>query len=448
MRRVYVVLMATCTVGVCAFAQAGNYESIEILKPAPLVEFNGGQLKQISGGVEIALHSKDAAGQSMRLGSQDMAFEWPKEGGTSPTSIRMKSKVSVDSPQGKITANNADLDIKGNRLTFSGAVRGSSEQIESFEAEKIVYNLDSGDSDMTNLRARGIRLGDSSGYSRMNIDRAATVKFANGQAKHLGGGVSIVLDSTQEGGKPLKLSASEVGIAWGGNGQPSAIELRGNVRVISPQGDITSERADFSLAKESIDFSGNVKGTSDQIPSFNSDTFSYNIKTGDTTMTNLVAKGLEFPAGDSSTSEQGYSKMDVDKAPEVAMVGGKLASIRGGVDIKLRGEKPEQESLWMQAQSFAFHYVSPDAPSPDRVVLEKDVKVKGPAGNILSDRADLNLSKNLVTFSGNVSGNTSDISQIKAQELDYDLKTGNISMRSFRADELNPHANEKADREQ
>ncbi|MFA6240452.1 MAG: hypothetical protein WC655_05965 [Candidatus Hydrogenedentales bacterium] len=433
-----------------AHAQAGKYSSIEISKPAPLVEFTGSQLKRISGGVEIALHPQDASAQVMRLGSQEMLFEWPKEGGSNPTAIRMKSKVSVDSPQGTITANNADLDIQGNRLTFSGGVRGSSEKIESFEAEKIVYNLESGDSDMTNLRARGIRLGEGSGtgYSRMQIERAATVKFANGQVNRMGGGVSIVLESSQEGVVPLKLSASEVGLAWGNGNQPTGIELRGNVRVIGPQGDISSEKADFSLAKERIDFTGNVKGASEQIQSFTSDTLSYNIKTGDTDMTNLLAKGLAFSTGDAAGPGQGYSKMDVDRAPEVSMVGGKLASIRGGVDIKLRGDSPEQESLWLRAHDFNFHYASADAPSPDRVVLEKDVKVKGPVADIVSESADLNLPKNSITFSGNVSGNTPGMSQFEAQEVVYDTLTGNINFRRFRAEEYQTRAKDENERQQ
>lgn len=448
MRRFLILLLAPCTLHAAAAAQTGNYASVEIVKPAPLVEFGGSQLKSISGGVEIALHPQDADAQPMRLKSQEMTFAWPKEGAASPTAIRMKTKVSVDSPQGVITANSADFDIKGNRLTFSGGVRGSSEQIESFEAEKIVYDIDSGDSDMSSLRARGIRLGEGSGYSRMHIDRAATVKFTGGKVNRMGGGVSIVLESADNATKPLKLSASDVGLEWGGGGQPSAIELRGNVRVVSPQGDIAADRADFSLAKDSIEFSRNVKGTSDQIQSFTSDTLSYNIKSGDTTMTNLVAKGLKFSTGDAAGEGPGYSQMDVDKAPEVTMAGGKLAAIRGGVDIKLRGDNPDQESLWLRAQTFRFQYASADAPSPERVVLEGDVKVKGPKANIDSGLADLNLPKNSLTFSGNVSGNTPEMGQFEAQELVYDLKTGDVTMKSVRAEELPKRATEKAVREQ
>jgi len=469
-------LIGGVLLGPLAAGQMGSteYAYIDIEKAAPLVEFENSRLTSISGGVEIVLRGADESVRPMRLGAQTIAFRWPEDGGSSPTSIAMAEDVHVDSPQGDIRSNQAVLDLSGGLLSFSGSVDGSSEEIASFQADEIVYDLDSGDSQMVNLHATGIGLGGAQGegapaetdYSDMDIERAGAVSFSDGHVDNMTGGVSITLHPAQANAQALKLSATEVGLSWSPSGQPAALQMQGSVRVDGPQGDIRSQRADlnlgtkrlefvgnvtgnteqidtfkadkltYNLGKKWLEFTGNVSGKTDQIEAFDTDTLTYNLDTGDTEMTNLRAQGLDIGepapaegaeegADDESTSP--FSKMDIEKAPEVSMTAGKLNWIRGGVRIRMHGKEEDAPPLVLDANELTFAY-SEGAASPDRIVMIGGVKVDGPTMDIESDSADLDMASNTLTFTGNVKGSQPGLTGATAEQVIYDLATGDMSM--------------------
>lgn len=179
-------------------------------------------------------------------------------------------------------------------------MKGKSDSIESFDAERISYDMKSGDSEMTGLVARGIKLGAPGGEAKsgatdssMNIERAGRVVSSGGQVKTMSGGVNISLSPSDANAKPMKLNAGDATFAWSGEGgQPTAIAMRGSVRVDGPQGAIHADRADFDLMKKQLVFSGKVNGGLPQIERFDADKFTYNLESGETMMTNLTAKGL------------------------------------------------------------------------------------------------------------------------------------------------------------
>lgn len=451
MRTIWSMALVLALIAPAALAQMGStdYSYIDIEKAAPLVEFKDSRLTMISGGVEIVLRSADETVQPMRLGAQEITFEWPSDGGNSPTAINLNESVRVDSPQGDIQSSRAVLDLNASLLTFTGSVSGSSEQIASFDADQIVYDLESGDSEMVNLRAKGIGLAGGEGdvssadtdYSEMDIDRAGLVKFSNGQVNAMSGGVAITLQPAQANAQRLKLSAADVGITWTPTGQPAAMQMRGNVRVDGPQGDIRSERADLNLGKKSLEFTGNVKGTTEQIESFDTDKLTYNLDTGDTDMINLRAQGLDIgqPAPEEETEEaesaSPFSKMDIEKAPEVSMTAGKLNWMRGGVSIRIHGREEDAPPLALDADELTFAY-SEGVASPDHVVMTGNVIVDGPDTDIESDTADLDMASNTLTFTGNVRGSQPGLTGAKAKRVVYDLKTGNLSMQGTSIEEM------------
>ena len=459
-----------------AAGQMGSteYAYIDIDKAAPLVEFENSRLTSISGGVEIVLRGADESVRPMRLGAQEITFDWPEDGGSSPTTIHLNDNVRVDSPQGDIRSSQAVLDLNAGLLSFTGNVNGTSDQIASFQADEIVYDLDSGDSEMVNLHATGIGLDGGQGdgapaetdYSDMDIERAGAVSFTDGQVNKMTGGVSIALHPAQANAQSLKLSASDVGLSWSSSGQPAAIQMRGSVRVDGPQGDIRAQRADlnlgnkmlefvgnvtgsteqidafkadkltYNLGKKWLEFTGNVSGKTEQIEAFDTDKLTYNLDTGDTEMTNLRAQGLDIGepvpaagaeegADDESTSP--FSKMDIEKAPEVSMTAGKLNWIRGGVRIQMHGKEEDAPPLLLDANELTFAY-SEGAASPDRIVMTGSVKVDGPTADIESDTADLDMASNKLTFTGNVKGSQPGLTGATAEQVIYDLGTGDMSM--------------------
>ena len=443
-------LASIATLEALGQASGPKFSAIDIEKPAPLVEFKNSQLTRISGGVEITLRPESPDAKPMRLAAEEILFTWPEEGGSTPSLIALEQNVRVDSPQGIISSAHAELALAEGLLTFTGNVRGQSDQISDFAAEKIVYDLDTGDSEMVNLRATGINLSKApegtpqgaSSFSGMDIDRAASVLFGGGQVKSMNGGVAITLHPSDAKSKKLKLSASTVGFAWSADGQPSVIEMRNSVHVDGPQGDIRSERADINLGKRVLEFKGNVQGATDQIESFRTDTLTYNMDSDETLMTNLTAQGLEIQTAQAAMPEeegQSFSRMDVEEAPEVSMAAGKLNWIRGGVNIILHASKPEVEPLKLRAQELTFTYPE-GATAPERVLLKDQVSVDGQTTDIRSDAADLNVAANTLTFTGNVTGERPGLTGLTAQQIVYDLRTGNIKMESARAKEVDRDA--------
>lgn len=438
-------------------ADVGPFQFIDITKGG-LGEFVDGQLKHIDDGVAIALRPADPNAKPMQLEAKKIVFGWDAEQRTKPKSIALDGGVSVDGPQGLITASAADLNLAGNSIEFSGNVHGKSDSIESFEAERINYDMKSGDSEMIGLVARGIKLGAPGGeaksgttdFSSMNIERAGRVVSSGGQVKTMSGGVSISLTPSDAGAKSMKLNAGDATFAWSGEGgQPTAIAMRGSVRVDGPQGEIRAERADFDLAKKQLVFSGKVNGGLPQIERFDADKFTYNLESGEALMTDLTAKGLAIsnpqekkePAeGDKKRTS--YSKMDIVRAPEVSITGQQLNWMRGGVELTMHPDDPKDKPINVKSQEVRFSQ-GEGANAPQRVIMSGGVDVQAPEVSASSETADLDMQTNKLTFDGNVKVSTPELQNATARQFVYDLATGRPKFTGLKSDAIDVSKKEK-----
>ena len=435
-----------------------TFEFIDV-KKGGLGEFLDGQLQHITGGVEIALRGPDPNAKPMQLSAEKIEFQWNEGERTKPKGIRLEGGVSVDGPQGLITAGRADLDLAANSLVFAGNVQGKSESIESFDAERIVYDMKTGDSEMTNLVARGISLGapgaeaksGAADFSRMNIERAGRVVSSGGQVKTMTGGVSITLEPRAAGGTPMKLNAGEAVFSWSGDGgQPTAIAMRGSVRVDGPQGAIHADRGDLDLAKKELVFTGKVNGSLPQLERFDAGKLVYNIESGETLMSNVTAKGLAIAAQkkddkpvEDADKKKGYSRMDIESAPEVSLTGQNLNWMRGGVSLIMRADDPKEPPLTVTAGELVFGYEK-DQTSPQRILLKQNVAMDAPEMSVKSDQADLNIGANLVVFTGNVSGSTPQVSDFIATQLSYNMATRRFTTKGWKAARVSTKTQEEA----
>lgn len=439
-----------------AGANAGAFESIEVQKGG-LGEFVDGQLQAISGGVAIVLRGADP--KAMSLSAQKIAFAWDESERTRPKAIALDGGVNVDGPQGLVTANSAELNLAASTLEFAGKVQGSSDSIESFDAERIVYDMDSGDSEMSNLVARGISMGAPSGeakagaadFSTMNIERAGRVVSQNGQVKTMSGGVSISLLPRNAGGKPMKLNAGDATFSWSGDGgQPTAIAMRGSVRVDGPQGAIHALKADFNLAKKQLVFSGKVNGSLPQLERFDSDEVTFGIESGETLMTNVTANGLVIAAEQSADkpdedgkAKPAYSQMDIESAPEVSLTGQKVNWMRGGVSMTMRAADPKEPPMTVHAQELQFVYGAEGA-APERVKMLGGVDVKSPTSNVQSDTGELNLRSSEIVFDGNVKAKTPSGDDLTATRVTYYLATEELKVTGGKHDRITMKSQDEA----
>ncbi|HRI89699.1 MAG TPA: hypothetical protein PK869_15605, partial [Candidatus Hydrogenedentes bacterium] len=119
--------LGLCILSMAVHAQeaATSFDFVDITRGGQ-GEFVDGQLRKITGGVEIALRAADPAAKPMVLRAQDVTFLWGDDA-SKPGGIQLNGGVSVDGPQGLITANRADLNLNESNLVFSGNVQGKSE---------------------------------------------------------------------------------------------------------------------------------------------------------------------------------------------------------------------------------------------------------------------------------------------------------------------------------
>ncbi|MBN2311916.1 MAG: hypothetical protein JXR94_23250 [Candidatus Hydrogenedentes bacterium] len=440
------VLTLTQVTGVVGIGQPAAaqdaVDELQFLKPAPRVVFTEDKLDRMSGGVHVEL--RRAGADPIRLAAADFVFSWNQADPPEPIAIELLERVQVQSPQGDIHSDHAGLDLARNALRFTGRVEGSSDQIERFDADEVRYDLDSGDSEMINLRATGVPLqgvgpaAAAGAFSAMDIERAPVVQFVQGRVDRLHGGVSIRLTPDDAARKPLALRAAEVAFAWNEAGdRPAAIQLRSNVHVDSEEAKIASQRADLDVAKRLLVFTGNVVGSTPQIERFQADTIVYDLTGEASRMTNLRATNVRVGDGaqDGASSAYNYTAMDIERAPEVLMRQGRFERIRNGVVIHLHSDDPEQPPLDLQGQEMILAFAEDDTVTPQRVQLNGDVVVSGQDTTIESQAADLDLAGRKLTFSGDVKGDMPDIKGVRADAIVWDLVTGNSSITGFKASE-------------
>lgn len=427
-------------------AQDDEISYIDVAKGG-VGELRDGRLQRISNGVEIRLRPSDPAAAPMTLAAGEITFAWPSDtpgGGRQPSQILLVGGVRVDGPQGIVNADRADLQMETDRLTFSGNVKGNSAEIDQFEADSIVYDLNANDSVMTNLRAPGVPLGEGAApqsYSVMNIEQAANVSAAAGRVRAMTGGVTISLESAS--GPPLRLRASEVAFAWseGESPKPTGIQMHGGVQVSGPQGDIRSERAHVDLAAQQFEFTGSVRGSLPDLESFTTDKLVYKPQSNDIRMTNLVAKGVpiaEAEAPDAAPKNE-FTHLDIHKAPVVTLKNGRPDRMEGGIELALRSNAPDDLPLLLKAEQGTFTYGETGGRSPQRVVFTGNVDVAGSDLKIKCGEVDLDVAAGVLIFSENVAGSMEGVQDFTAARVTRNLDTGVTQTEGFTAKELDPN---------
>ena len=432
----------------------GGFKSLEFVKPAPLVEFEESLLRRMSGGVDLSVVRAEAEGEPLALAAETMDFTWSD--GKPPTlsridlekDVRVKADqgdmrsdqatltlsqivlekdVRVEGDQGNLRSDRATLDLDKNRLSFSGAVQGSTEQIARFDCDRVDQDLETGDAKMFNLTAKGLP---ASGFAGMDIEKAPVVQFRQGELERINGGVRIQLQPSKPGEKGFLLRASEVTFTRPADGgEPTAIHLRNNVQVDGPKGTITARNADFDTTKQRLEFVGDpthrVLGSTPQIRQFSADKIRYIVSSNDAFLMNLKARNVPIsgPGQNADAGQHNYSSMDIETAPEVLLRSGRLEWIKGGVVALLQPQDPKQEPLNMQGNEAYFEFSDPASMSPSRVELVGNVRVNGPEARVSANGAVINIANKELVFTGNVKGDTPALKGFEADKAIWYLAT-------------------------
>ena len=432
--------------GVSTSSPATAFSGLTFDKPAPAVYLVDGRVDKMSGGVALTLQSEGGGEAPLRLSADEIRFSWSDEVSRTPNVVELIDSVHVKRGSGEdIRSNRARLDLEQGAIRFTENVHGSLPQLARFDADEWLYDLNTGDGRITNLRAKDVPVGASGqagasatpGFSSMDVRNAPVVELADGTVKSMRGQgegrVDIVVHPDDPAAKPMEFQAKEVTFERTDDGTLlDAIRLRDSVRVVTQEGTITANQADMHPARRQLIFVGDVRGSMPKLSGFTANRIIHNMDSGETTMTALRADDIpirrpgEAPA---EASAADYTNMDLVSVPKATMKNGQFQSMTGNpkagdVVIRLRAEDPQQEPVTLRCREVSFAFEDPGLQTPTLVEFRDNVSVQAQEGSILAERADLNLAEERLAFFGNVRGDMPDIDGAVADQLVWDLKTG------------------------
>lgn len=97
----------------------------------------------------------------------------------------------------------------------------------------------------------------------------------------------------------------------------------------------------------------------------------------------------------------GYGKMQIEHVGLMdGTLDGRISKMSGGVKIKLIADKEGMQDLPIKAQTMTFTYAEGES-KPSRIVLEGGVDIQHPQANVTAEKADWNMEKGELVFTGN-----------------------------------------------
>lgn len=127
----------------------------------------------------------------------------------------------------------------------------------------------------------------------------------------------------------------------------------------------------------------------------------------------------------------GYDSFDVNAGEMEATMSGMPTLLTGGAEIVLHSDDPNQQSLPISARTIRFDY-NEGGGRPARIYLEGKVVVTHPEGKVRSDKADWDLAKGVLKFTGNPVMSTPQAKEIAAKEMVLNFQEDRIKLYGVR----------------
>jgi hypothetical protein len=144
------IIIALCVAGT-AFGGEMKFDRMSITK-APKVKITSGQWN-MQGGVELTLFPLNPDEMPLNIKANEIVFAWDPGVQSGPEKVDLTGQVRVDGEIGVISSESASLDIVNDRLVFEQKVAVDSEQFSGLTASHLIYYLETGDIEMTDVTA-------------------------------------------------------------------------------------------------------------------------------------------------------------------------------------------------------------------------------------------------------------------------------------------------------
>ncbi|MEA3365236.1 MAG: hypothetical protein U9Q79_06300 [Candidatus Hydrogenedentes bacterium] len=144
------VIIALCVAGTAVGGEM-KFDRMSITK-APKVKITSGQWN-MQGGVELTLFPLNPDEMPLKIKANEIVFAWDPGVQSGPEKVDLTGQVRVDGEIGVISSESASLDIVNDRLVFDQKVAVDSEQFSGLTASHLIYYLETGDIEMTDVTA-------------------------------------------------------------------------------------------------------------------------------------------------------------------------------------------------------------------------------------------------------------------------------------------------------
>ncbi len=132
--------------------ETGSYTKMEVNAGLAKINFKTGGIEELSGDVEITLHSDDPNEKPMPIKAQTMTFSFD-EGETQPSRMVMDGAVSVRHADATITAGHGVYNLKSGSVVFSGGPYIVMSNGNRIKGTKITINMSTGESEIEGMQA-------------------------------------------------------------------------------------------------------------------------------------------------------------------------------------------------------------------------------------------------------------------------------------------------------
>ena len=151
--RTIITLLTVLCVGLLANAQeTGSYTKMEVNAGLAKINFKTGGIEELTGGVEITLHSDDPTEAPMPIKAETMTFSFD-EGASQPSRMVMDGAVSVKHADATITAGHGEYNLKSGNVVFTGGPYIVMSNGNRIKGTKISINMTTGDSEIVGMQA-------------------------------------------------------------------------------------------------------------------------------------------------------------------------------------------------------------------------------------------------------------------------------------------------------
>jgi len=132
----------------------------------------------------------------------------------------------------------------------------------------------------------------------------------------------------------------------------------------------------------------------------------------------------------------GYNIMDVEAGEYDGGLDGTINRLSGGAKVRLYSDDSDKEPLPISADAMTFSYPDEGGSQPSAILLEGNVVVTHPEGTIRAQKADWDLDKGILTFTGNPVMSTALADEIRGEKVIINFNEDRVLIPGIRIKEM------------